>query len=123
MGLLYLIVGGAAGTVSRYCLAAMVNEKAGAGFPFGTLLVNILGCLIVGILSTLGEGCLFLDTKMKMLLVTGFCGAFTTFSAVILETSSLANTGQMAKAALNITVSLALGFTAFLAGHRLGRIF
>ena len=121
MKLLYLVLGGAAGTVSRYVLSAVVHENAGHGFPYGTLTVNALGCFIVGFLSTVNEGGIFLDENMKMLLAVGFCGAFTTFSTLILETSHLAKGGESLRALFYIALSILAGVAAFIAGHRLGR--
>ena len=117
-----MIMGGAAGTVSRYLLSEAVHERTGEGFPFGTLAVNILGCLIVGILSVMNEGTLLMDENIKMLLATGFCGAFTTFSTLILESSHLAKGGESFRALFYIVLSLLAGFAAFIAGNRLGRL-
>ena len=122
MKLVYLVLGGVAGTVSRYYLSGAVNERVGPGFPYGTLAVNALGCLVIGALSTMQEGRLMLDENMKMLLAVGFCGAFTTFSAFILETSHLAKGGEGLRALLYIALSLLAGFAAFLAGNHLGRL-
>jgi len=120
--LFYLILGGAAGTVSRYALSAVVHENVGHGFPYGTLAVNALGCFIVGILSTMAKGRFFLDDNMKMLLAVGFCGAFTTFSTFIFETTHLAKDGEVLRAVFNIFISMLAGFAAFVAGHYLGKL-
>ncbi len=119
--LFYLILGGAAGTVSRYALSAVVHENVGHGFPYGTLVVNALGCFVIGALSTLNEGNFLLDDNMKMLLAVGFCGAFTTFSTFILETSHLAKGGESLRAIFYIAISILAGVVAFIAGHRLGK--
>ena len=116
MRLFYLVLGGAAGTVSRYLLSAAIHENVGHGFPYGTLAVNGIGCLIIGLLSTLDNGRFFLDDNMKMLLAVGFCGAFTTFSTFMLETGNLIKDGEMFRAFLNVTVSLIIGFVVFRLG-------
>ena len=122
MKLLYLVLGGAAGTVSRYVLSAAIHENAGHGFPYGTLAVNGLGCLVVGLLSTLHGGRFFLDENMKMLLAVGFCGAFTTFSTFIFETAHLAKGEGVWHALANVVLSLCVGVLAFILGRRLGRL-
>ena len=121
MRLFYLVLGGAAGTVSRYVLSAVVHETAGHGFPYGTLVVNAVGCFIIGLLSTAYAGHFFLDNNMKMLLAVGFCGAFTTFSTFILETSHLAKGGEILRPLFYIAISILAGVVAFIVGHRLGR--
>ena len=121
MKLFYLVLGGAAGTVSRYVLSAAVHENTGHAFPYGTLIVNGLGCFIIGVLSTLNGGRLFADENMKILLAVGFCGAFTTFSTFILESAHLAKDSGTLHALFNIVFSVVVGFAAFVLGHRLGK--
>jgi len=121
--ILGLILGGVAGTLSRYLLAGFVGQVAGVGFPYGTLVVNMLGCFAVGFLSTLVEGKLYLDPSSRLLLFTGFCGAFTTFSTFIFETAGLIREGQMAAAFLNVAASVFLGFLFFALGVMLAGIF
>ena len=122
MRLFYLVLGGAAGTVSRYLLSAVVHENAGHRFPYGTFIVNGLGCLIVGFLTTVNDGHVFSDENMKVLLAVGFCGAFTTFSTFILESAHLIKEGQTLHAFINIILSVAAGFAAFVVGNRLGKL-
>ena len=122
MKLFYLVLGGAAGTVSRYLLSAAIHESAGHGFPYGTLAVNSLGCLFIGFLSSWNDGHFFIDDNMKMLLAVGFCGAFTTFSTFILETAHLAKGEGVWHALANITLGLFAGVLAFIIGRRLGRV-
>ena len=123
MKLFYLVLGGAAGTVSRYALAAVIHENTGHVFPFGTFAVNAIGCLIIGLLSTMHEGRLLADENMKMLLAVGFCGAFTTFSTFIFETAHLAKGEGLWHALANIVLSLCVGVLAFVIGRRSGRVF
>ena len=106
--------------MSRYALAAVIHENTGHVFPFGTFFVNAIGCLIIGLLSTMHEGRLLADENMKMLLAVGFCGAFTTFSTFIMESAHLAKSGETLHAFLNITLSVVIGFAAFILGARLG---
>ena len=112
---LYLGVGGLAGTFARYFLSMIVQRASGMDFPVGTLAVNILGCVIIGIFTAFGEE-RGLSPEAGLLLITGFCGAFTTFSAYIFETHRLFGIGQIAKAACYIAASTALGLAAFRGG-------
>ena len=121
MNLVYLVIGGALGTVSRYWLSGIVHESAGQGFPYGTLAVNALGCFVIGTLATIGQGRWHTVPEVRLFFVVGFCGAFTTFSSLILETDNLFKNGQMLHAFGNIFLSLAAGFAAFALGGLLGR--
>ena len=83
---LNLVIGGAAGTVARYLLSGAVYKFLGTSFPYGTLIVNISGCFILGVLAALSEKKFMLGPDLRILLMIGFCGAFTTFSTLIFET-------------------------------------
>ena len=119
---LNLIIGGAVGTVARYLLAGVVYRFMGSGFPYGTLIVNISGCFILGILASLSDKKFFLGADMKVFLMIGFCGAFTTFSTLIFESDSLVRNGQAVRAFTNIFASVILGFILFRVGSLLGEI-
>ncbi|MFA6358507.1 MAG: fluoride efflux transporter CrcB [Candidatus Omnitrophota bacterium] len=118
--LLNLIIGGAAGTAARYVLAGVVYRFAGTGFPYGTLIVNISGCFILGVLASLSDKKFILNPDARLLLMIGFCGAFTTFSTLIFESDSLLKNGQALRAFTNIFVSIILGFILFRVGGLLG---
>lgn len=119
---LNLVIGGAAGTVARYLLGGVVYRFMGAGFPYGTLVVNISGCFILGILTALSDKKFMLSPDARVLLMIGFCGAFTTFSTLIFETDSLVRDGQVLRAFVNIFASVILGFILFRIGHLIGEI-
>jgi len=119
---LNLIIGGAAGTIARYLLAGLVYKFMGTSFPYGTLVVNVSGCFILGVLATLAEKKFMFNPDMRILLMIGFCGAFTTFSTLIFESDSLVRNGQAIRAFTNIFVSVILGFILFRIGVLLGEI-
>jgi len=112
-----LIIGGAAGTVARYTLSGAVHRILGASFPYGTFLVNCSGCLILGFLVSFTERKLLLDTNMRLLLMVGFCGAFTTFSTFILETANLIKDGEATRAFLNVLFECCDWFHCFKNRH------
>jgi CrcB protein len=119
---LNLIIGGAVGTVARYLLGGAVYRLMGAGFPYGTLVVNVSGCFILGLLAVLSDKKFILGSDARLLLMIGFCGAFTTFSTLIFESDSLLRNGQAMRAFTNIFVSVILGFILFRLGSLLGEI-
>jgi CrcB protein len=120
--ILYLIIGGTVGTISRYGLTGLVHKALGSEFPYGTLAVNTAGCFIIGFLVALSENKFVLGVNARVLLMIGFCGAFTTFSTFMLETSNLMDNGEMMRAFMNLLLSIVIGFTVFRAGVILGEI-
>jgi len=118
----YLAVGGVAGTFSRYWLAGAVYKKLGTSFPSGTLVVNLSGCLLIGFFNSLAEDKLLLGPTERLLLITGFCGAYTTFSTFILETSHLAADGEFLYSLVNVVLSVAAGFVLFRLGAWVGKV-
>jgi CrcB protein len=117
-----LILGGIVGTISRYLLAGFVYQMFGTDFPYGTLAVNLIGCFLIGFLATLAEEKFLLDPNARLLLMIGFCGAFTTFSTFMLETSNLLKEGETLREFLNISASVLVGFLLFRLGVFLGEI-
>jgi CrcB protein len=113
--LLLVALGGAAGSVLRYLAAVMGLAWFGAGFPWATLAVNATGSLLIGALAAIG-----LEGQARFLLVTGFLGGFTTFSAFSLETTLLWDRAPVLAAAY-VAASVALGILGCLAGFWLFR--
>ncbi|MDD5097781.1 MAG: fluoride efflux transporter CrcB [Candidatus Omnitrophica bacterium] len=120
MKLLNLIIGGAVGTVARYALGGAVYRLMGTSFPYGTLVVNVSGCFILGFLASLSDKKFILGPDARLLLMIGFCGAFTTFSTLIFESDVLVKNGQPMRAFTNIFISVVLGFILFRIGGLLG---
>ena len=119
--LLLLALGGGAGTMARWGLAGLVQRLAGSGFPVGTFAVNLAGCLCFGALWGFFENRLGLGGDLRLFALTGFMGAFTTFSTYMFETAQLTRHGQMLLAAANVAGQTALGLVLLFAGLALGR--
>ena len=118
----YLIRGGATGTVARYTLSGVTYRIFGIGFPYGTFSVNLIGCFILGFLASFTERKLFIDANIRLLLMVGFCGAFTTFSTFMLETANLIKDGEVTRAFFNVLLSVVIGFIVLRLGIFLGEI-
>jgi len=119
---LNLVIGGTIGTLARYFLAGFVSRVAGTNFPCGTLVVNLLGCFVIGFLVSISENKFLLGANARLLLMIGFCGAFTTFSTLILESNNLLKDGEPLRAFMNILLSVTVGFLVFRVGVLLGEV-
>lgn len=115
---LLIAAGGAFGSISRYALQGWVQRATGSGFPLGTLVVNLIGCLLIGFLTATFTGPKLIREEYRIGIIVGVLGGFTTFSTFGLETFSLTNDRQYAFAALNIVLSCGLGFLAVWVGYR-----
>ncbi len=116
--ILLIALGGALGSTLRYLVSKIISGWWANAFPLGTFSVNILGCLLIGFLTGLvAEGLLSQD--LKLLLITGFCGGFTTFSTFANESLSLMRPGEILTSALYIGLSVAAGVFAVWMGMKL----
>jgi CrcB protein len=120
--ILLIALAGACGTLSRYWLSGVAYDLLGRDFPWGTWAVNILGCFLFGLVWILAEERGFLSAQARILILTGFMGAFTTFSTFIFESGGIMNDGQWLKFALNVGGQNIVGFAALYLGTGLGRI-
>jgi CrcB protein len=117
---LNLALGGLVGCFARWLLASRVYALTGPSFPYGTLAVNMSACFLIGLFDSLAELKFLLGPNQRMLLMTGFCGGYSTFSTLMLETVHLMRAGQWPQAAFNFVGSGVLGWLLFEAGSILG---
>ncbi|MGQ0677525.1 MAG: fluoride efflux transporter CrcB [Rhodospirillales bacterium] len=120
--ILAVAVGGAAGAVARYLVMGRVAHLVGAAFPWGTLAVNVLGCLAYGALAEIFARRWSPGGEVQALLTAGFLGGFTTFSAFSLDVYTLVEHGAPLQAAAYIAASVALSILGFFAGLHLFRL-
>ena len=119
--LILIFAGGGIGALMRYTVAGWAQKLGNGSFPVGTLAVNVLGCLLIGLLIALFAGPTQVREEHRMALLIGFLGAFTTFSTFGWETFALINDREFAKAALNVVLNNALGLAAVWVSYRLAQ--
>lgn len=111
--ILWIGLGGIFGAISRYSIGVWLGKRAGGSFPWATLLVNVIGSFILGLLAGSAER---IPEAMYSILGTGFCGAFTTFSTFGYEAVSLAGSKRYIQAFIYVILSLVLGLAGAWAG-------
>lgn len=109
--LLWVMLGGGLGSGARYLVSTWVMARFGSGMPWGTLLVNVLGSLVLGVFAQLAASGKGPSTELRLFFTTGMMGGFTTYSTFNQETLGQLGSGQLSGALLNIglTVGLCLG--------------
>jgi CrcB protein len=117
----WVAVGGALGSMARFWLAAFVAEIVGPQFPWGTILINILGSFVIGFFGTFTGpgGRMIASFNARAFVMVGICGGFTTFSAFSLQTLDLVRASRWAQAGGNVVLSVVLCLVAVWAGHLL----
>jgi len=108
--------------VSRFGLTQAAHRVMGAGFPYGTLIVNILGSMLIGYLMQVGFASEVIPRPWRLAVTVGFLGAFTTFSTFSYETAGYIQSGAWISALTNIATNMGLSILATMAGFLLGRI-
>lgn len=108
----FIALGGALGAIGRYLLSTYVYSKSDSIFPWGTFVVNILGCFILGMVYIWGTEKMAISSNIRTFLAIGLLGAFTTFSSFSLETLNIIRDGEIRIALLNIGGSIVLGLLA-----------
>ena len=118
---LIIALGGALGSVARFMLSKLISESSTTSFPLSTLVVNVLGCLIIGFVYALFDNKENASVALKQFLTIGFCGGFTTFSTFSNESFNLYQLQHFTQLVLYITASVVLGFLAIALGATLGQ--
>jgi CrcB protein len=119
--LVLIALGGAAGAVARYLVDSTVAQRAPGAFPWGTLVVNVSGALVLGFLFALAIERAVLPAGLRAPLMIGFLGAYTTFSTLMIESWRLIEDGALGLALVNVVGSSLLGLVAVVVGLSLGR--
>ena len=120
--LLVVALGGGLGASTRYLVANYAAQKFGVTFPYGTLIVNVTGCFIIGLFMTLTTEKFIVSPYLRLLVSVGFLGGLTTFSSYSYETFKLLEEASYLLAFYNITTNLAFGFFAAYLGITTARL-
>ena len=123
MNYLYLSVGGTLGVFARYLFGGLAQRWLGLGFPYGTFLVNLSGCFVIGLAATLAGDRLHSSAPLRNFFFIGFLGAYTTFSSYMFESFSLIEQGKWASGFGYLLGSVVLGYLALWLGVALARQF
>ena len=113
--------GAALGGVARYYLSSAIQHRVGATFPWGTLVINVSGSLLLGVLMRYALATPSVSAELRAFLTTGFCGGYTTFSTYSFETATLLEDGQYGRAGTYALASVVLALVATFAGFVLAR--
>ena len=117
---LLVMLGGSLGAASRYAVSLLTARLFGPQFPYGTMVVNLAGCFLIGLLFALADRSRLLTPDVRLLLITGFLGALTTFSTVSLETVNAGRAGLTLQSLTNILINNLGGLSLTWLGLRLG---
>jgi fluoride exporter len=118
---LWIMLGGALGTGARYWCSGIVARMFGETFPWGTLIINVLGSFVIGFFATLTgpDGRMLVGATARQFVMIGLCGGYTTFSSFSFQTLNLMNDGEWLSAGGNVLLSVALCLLAVWAGQAL----
>jgi fluoride exporter len=117
--ILLIALFGAVGTLSRYGLQGLVQTRTGSTFPYGTLLINLTGCLFLGFLGQLALNRMLVSADLRIAIAVGFFGGYTTFSSFGWETAKMLEDGEWLRAAAYVGASVIAGLLLSVAGIRL----
>jgi CrcB protein len=121
MKILLVMAGGSLGALSRYGVALLAANLFGARFPWGTLIVNLTGCFLIGFAYSLGERTSLVSPSVRLFFMTGYLGALTTFSSYALETVNVAGAGSLI-ATTNFLFNNLFGIALVFLGMWVGRL-
>ena len=119
MKLFLIALFGAIGTLARYGLQGLVQTRMGTTFPYGTLLVNLTGCLLLGFIGQLTLNRMLISSDMRIAIAVGFFGGYTTFSSFGWETAKMLEDGEWLRATTYVSASVIAGLLLSVAGIRL----
>ena len=122
MAVLLVALGGALGSVARYLVGGWISRRLGVSFPYGTLVINLTGSVIVGFFMIWATERVLIDPRWRLLVVVGFCGAFTTFSSYAFETMAYFEQGQWLLMFTNFFSNNFLCLAGALVGMALARV-
>ena len=122
MRYLLIFAGGGLGAVLRYWAQGLVYNRMGSAFPYGTVLVNIVGCFVIGLLMVSMEERFLATPALRLFLTVGILGGFTTFSSFAFETMAMFRDGESALALANVDLSVLVCLCATWTGMKLGRL-
>ena len=119
MSYLWIALGGALGSVARFWCSGLAARHFGETFPWGTLLVNVIGSFAIGLFATLtsSDGRWLVPSRFREFFMIGICGGYTTFSSFSIQTLSLVEDGEWFQAGANVTLSVVLCLGAVWLGH------
>jgi len=120
--LVFIAIAGALGTLSRYGLSEMTHNWLGRNFPWGTLVINIAGCFVIGFLMTFFAGTSFFSKEVQLAVTVGFLGAFTTFSTFGYDSFKFFHNGSWEMGMLNIIANVVIGLLAVMGGMGIARL-
>ncbi|HKJ05164.1 MAG TPA: fluoride efflux transporter CrcB [Geopsychrobacteraceae bacterium] len=123
MQLLYIVILGGLGCVSRYLMSGWTYTLVGRGLPYGTLAVNVIGSFLLGLLMVIGLRSTLLSPELRIGLTVGFMGGFTTFSTFSYETMRLLEEGSLWQAGANVVLNVSICLLFVLLGMQLARQF
>jgi CrcB protein len=121
--IILIAIMGAMGTLCRYGLCGAIQKWPGFALPWSTMVANMVGCGLFGLIWTVAHVHLTLDKELSLIILIGFMGAFTTFSSFVFETHVLLSEGQFLKAALNVVIQNVAGLLCFWGGAKLAGVF
>jgi CrcB protein len=117
----YVTVGGALGSLARFLLGSLVQQRFGGAFPLGTLVINITGSFLVALIMDYALATPAISRELRAMLTTGFCGGYTTFSTFTYETARLMQDGDYRRAGLYVALSLLVSLLGTVAGFSAAR--
>ena len=121
LNLLLIAIGGALGSTARYLFSLLIQRGSGTLFPIGTFAVNCVGCLVFGAIAGAAEQRVQIAPELRLLLLVGILGGFTTFSSYAFESFVLLRDGQFAAASVNILGQVVAGLAGMWIGFAIGR--